>query len=79
MKSIPEQPAFYKQYLEPTEFWSVGINKVENTEYILLIENHEQYEYPIDGWYYHATPPQAYIDWWNSIHPEDEEVTGELL
>lgn len=63
--AIPEQAAFYKQQTEPSEFWSVGLHKVENANYTLLIENHEEYDYPIDGWVYHATPPQEYIDWYN--------------
>ena len=60
---IPEQPAFYKQIMEPSEYWAVGLHKVINAKYELLIENHEEYDYPIDGWNYYPTPPKAYLDW----------------
>jgi len=73
LKSLPTTPAFYKQQTEPSEFWSVGLNKVKNTNYTLLIEDHEDYTYPVDGWTYHATPPQGYIDWWNEHFGPDEE------
>ena len=72
LKSVPSSSAFYKQYTEPSEFWSVGLCKVENANYTLLIENHEDYTYPVDGWEYHATPPQGYVDWWNANQPEEE-------
>jgi len=72
LKSIPTSGAFYKQYTEPSEFWSVGLEKVENTNYTLLIEDHAQYTYPVDGWIYHETPPQGYVDWWDENQPEEE-------
>jgi len=72
LKSLPTQPAFYKQQTKPSEFWSVGLNKVENTNYTLLIENHAKYDYPVDGWVYHETPPQGYMDWWNANFLDDE-------
>lgn len=73
LKSLPTTPAFYKQQTEPSEFWSVGLHKVENTNYTLLIEDHAEYDYPVDGWTYHATPPQGYIDWWDANFLDDEE------
>ncbi len=73
LKSLPTTPAFYKQQTEPSEFWSVGLHKVENTNYTLLIENHTEYDYPVDGWEYHATPPQGFIDWWNEHFLDDED------
>ena len=73
-QAIPTQPAFYKQQTEPSEFWSVGLHKVENANYTLLIEDHEDYTYPVDGWEYHETPPQGYVDWWNeNFGPDSEE------
>jgi len=72
LKSLPTSGAFYKQYTEPSEFWSVGLCKVENANYTLLIENHEDYTYPVDGWEYHVTPPQGYVDWWNANQTEEE-------
>ena len=73
MRSIPEQPAFYKKVTEPSDFWSTALEKVENANYTLLIENHEEYTYPVDGWYYHATPPQDFIEWYNANFLDDVE------
>ena len=67
---IPDYPAFYKQTLLPEEYWAAG-RTVINTNYELLIENHDQYTYPIDGWNYYATPPQAYLDWVEANTPVD--------
>ena len=60
---IPEQPAFYKQTMKPSEYWAVGLDRVINTNYELKIEDYEDYQYPVDGWFYAATPPQDFIDW----------------
>ena len=46
---IPTQPAFYKQTLEPEEYWAVGLHAVYNKNYQLLIEDHASYTYPADG------------------------------
>jgi len=70
-KAIPTTPAFYKQETEPSEFWSVGLHKVINANYELLIEDHDQYTYPVDGWEYHETPPQGFVDWWNANFLDD--------
>ena len=72
---IPEQPAFYKQTMLPSEYWAVGLHKVINTKYELLIENHEEYTYPVDGWNYYATPPQAYLDWVEANTPVDPPIS----
>lgn len=68
---IPEQPAFYKQTMKPSEYWAVGLHKVINENFELLIENHEDYKYPIDGWNYYATPPQDYLEWVERNTPVD--------
>jgi hypothetical protein len=68
---IPTHPAFYKQTLLPEEYWAVGLHKVINTKYELLIENHEEYDYPVDGWNYYVTPPQGYLDWVEANTPVD--------
>ena len=72
---IPTQPAFYKQTTKPEEYWAVGLHKVINTKYELLIENHEEYDYPVDGWNYYATPPQAYLDWVKANTPVDPPIS----
>lgn len=72
LKSIPDYPAFYKQQTEPSEFWSVG-RTIENQNYTLLIENHAEYTYPVDGWNYHVTPPAAFVTWYNENLPPDPE------
>ena len=69
--TIPTTPAFYKQDTSPSEFWSVGLHKVTNENYELLIEDHATYTYPVDGWNYFATPPQAYLDWVAANTPEE--------
>jgi hypothetical protein len=69
--TIPTQPAFYKQYTTPSEYWAVGLYKVVNENYELLIEDHDQYTYPVDGWNYHATPPQGFLDWVAANTPEE--------
>ena len=71
---IPEQPAFYKQILEPSEYWAVGLHSVINKNYELFIEKHEEYNYPVDGWEYHVTPPQAYLDWVKANTPPDDPL-----
>jgi len=68
---IPEQPAFYKQTMKPEEYWAVGLHKVINSKYELLIEDHAEYDYPVDGWNYYATPPQGYLDWVERNIPVD--------
>jgi hypothetical protein len=73
LKSLPTQPAFYKQQTKPSEFWSVGLEKVENANYTLLIEDHAEYDYPVDGWEYHVTPPAAFVTWYNENFPPDPE------
>ena len=75
LKEIPKTPAFYKQQTEPSEFWSVGLSKVINENFELLIENHAEYDYPVDGWTYHETPPQGFVDWWNENFGPEEEPT----
>ena len=71
-------PAFYKHYTTPSEYWAVGVNAVHNKDYHLYIDDHEEYDYPIDGWNYYENPPQAYIDWWISITPPPiEDVLDE--
>jgi|TARA_R110001606_G_scaffold216047_1_gene363987 hypothetical protein len=83
--SVPEQEAFYKQILKPEEDWFVGLFWVKAPDYELDIKNHEKYKYPVDGWFYAATPPQEYLDWVernkpiepidpdNPIDPENEK------
>lgn len=68
---IPTQPAFYKQTLKPEEYWAVGLHKVINSKYELLIEDHASYTYPVEGWNYYVTPPQAYLDWVEANTPVD--------
>ena len=72
---IPTQPAFYKHTTEPSDYWAVGLHKVTNANYELLIEDHEEYTYPVDGWEYHATPPVAFVTWYEENFPPapDEE------
>ena len=72
LKSLPNYPAFYKQQTKPSEFWSVG-RTIKNKDYTLLIEDHEEYTYPVDGWEYHATPPAAFVTWYNENFPPDPE------
>jgi len=69
--TIPTQPAFYKQDTSPAEYWSVALHKVTNENYELLIEDHDQYTYPVDGWNYFATPPQGFLDWVIANTPEE--------
>jgi len=73
---IPTTPAFYKQTTKPSEYWAVGLDKVVNENYELRIEKHADYDYPVDGWTYHATPPQEFLDWVDANTPKpDEEPT----
>ena len=69
--SIPTQPAFYKQELIPIEDWFLGLHWVKAPNYELIIEDHASYTYPVDGWNYYATPPQAYLDWVEANTPVD--------
>jgi len=36
---------------------------VIHKEYLLCWETHEDASYPIDGWYWHDTPPMDYLKW----------------
>ena len=36
-----------------------GPNIVEGNGYVLVKENHDQYQYPIDGWYWFETEEEA--------------------
>ena len=69
----PTTPAFYKQVFDPEEHWFTAINWVKAPTYEIFVDNHEDYEFPFDGWEYHETPPQDYIDWWNENFSEEEE------
>jgi len=73
LTEIPTTPAFYKHTTEPSDYWAVGLHKVTNINYELLIENHEEYDYPVDGWNYHVTPPQEFVDWYEANLEPDEE------
>ncbi len=73
LTEIPTTPAFYKHTTEPSDYWAVGLHKVTNINYELLIENHEEYDYPVDGWNYHVTPPAAFVKWYNENLPTDPE------
>ena len=73
-KAIPTTPAFYKQTTEPSEYWAVGLHKVTNANYELLIEDHEEYTYPVDGWEYHVTPPAAFVTWYEENFPPATEI-----
>jgi len=71
---IPTTPAFYKHTTNPSDYWAVGLHKVTNANYELLIEDHEQHTYPVDGWEYHVTPPAEFVTWYNkNFIPEPEE------
>jgi len=72
-QKIPTQPAFYKHTTEPSDYWAVGLHRVTNTSYELFIEDHEEYTYPVDGWEYHATPPAAFVTWYEKNFPVDLE------
>ena len=70
---IPTTPAFYKHTTKTSDYWAVGLNKVTNANYELLIKNHEEYNYPVDGWEYHATPPAEFVTWYNENFPPEPE------
>jgi hypothetical protein len=67
---FPTTPSFYKHTTEPSDYWAVG-RRVVNKNFELLIENHEEYNYPVDGWEYHATPPAAFVIWHEENFPPD--------
>tara|TARA_R110001632_G_scaffold100129_2_gene207182 strand:- start:684 stop:905 length:222 start_codon:yes stop_codon:yes gene_type:complete len=67
-----DKPAFYKQTYEPSEYWAAG-RTIINKNYELFIEDHASYTYPIDGWNYYVTPPQAYLDWVEANTPPEDD------
>jgi len=67
-------PAFYKKNESP-EQWMVSTSRVVNSDYTLLIEDCEEYSYPLDGWVYHESPPAEYIAWYEA---ETERIEREL-
>jgi hypothetical protein len=73
MKEINKKPAFYKQVTKPSEFWSVSVDWVKNKDYQLFIQKSDSYDYPVDGWEYHETPPKGYVDWWNENFSDEDE------
>lgn len=56
---------FYK--LDPGGDWFFASKSVHAPSYTLLIENKDEYTYPVHGWNYFESPPQEYIDWGLSL------------
>jgi len=69
---------FYKEFEDGSWIWGPNSVQGPHGSWELTRENHADFEYPYEGWTWYDTAPQAYIDWWMSMNP-DEEVTGELL
>lgn len=62
------EAGFYKQNNDDS--WVYG-KSVLTPEFELTLDNYDTYTYPIDGWEYHTTAPQGYIDYMNS---EDDNL-----
>ena len=45
------------------EKWFYAPNAVYNLNYIILKEDKDTYEYPIDGWVWSQDSPEEYLIW----------------
>ncbi len=66
---------FYR-YFEEDDWWMFGPNSVRGPEGAWEInrENHEDFNYPYEGWTWYDESPQAYIDWWIANFGDEEEA-----
>jgi len=53
-----------------------GPNFVLNASYELRIEKKDEYEYPIDGWYYISSEDEAYVFFGIEKPIEEERLNG---
>ena len=60
MEETLDTSGFYK-FDEGQQLWFFGPNKVINTNYVLERELKDTYTYPVDGWNWHDTAPEAYL------------------
>jgi hypothetical protein len=49
-------------------------NRVENLLYLLLVEDHVSYTYPVDGWYYFSSEEEATTYFGDLIDPATTEA-----
>lgn len=66
MEETVDTSGFYK-FDEAQGEWFFGPNKVINTNFTLERELKDTYTYPVDGWNWYDTAPQAYLNYKASI------------
>ena len=66
MEETVDTSGFYK-FDENQQTWFFGPNKVINTTYVLERELKDTYTYPVDGWNWYDTAPEAYLNYKASI------------
>jgi len=57
----------YKIHADGTWTYAAEDKVVINKSYFLCWETHQDASYPIDGWSWHDTAPQEYLDWLESL------------
>jgi len=65
---MDKQPGFYKNENGDWIYASTKVIFPDTSE--ILVENYQDYEYPINGWEYYEYPPQEYIDYINKLNLE---------
>lgn len=53
------------------EYWFFTPNAVYNSDFILLKEEKEKYNYPVNGWYWYPESPKEYIIWKEEMKNEN--------
>ena len=61
-EEIVDTSGFYK-FDEQQQTWFFGPNKVINTDYTLERELKDTYTYPVDGWNWYDSAPEAYLNY----------------
>lgn len=62
MEETVDTSGFYK-FDEQQQIWFFGPNKVINKDYTLERELKDTYTYPVDGWNWYDSAPEAYLNY----------------
>lgn len=60
MDELIDTSGFYK-FDAQQQVWFYGPNAVFGPNYTLLKEDHEYYNYPVDGWNWYSQAPETFV------------------
>jgi hypothetical protein len=61
----------YKKQDNGAWIYADAYNIIINKDYVLSWETHQDASYPIDGWTWHESAPQEYVDWIEFLENEN--------